>query len=220
MKRLAAIIGFAVLCLNSTIWAAEQPVNLAGRWILDVKHSDPFPHPLQNLGAPQMGGSEGNVNAGGGGMGSTPSSRDFGGGMPGGRMGGGMPGGGSGRGPQSTAQNAPMIIDQSESELRISRTGMVMGKEVPVAENYILDGAEHAQTTQIPGSPDPVKVVTSAKLKKNSLLVRITTYSPKNKGEIKKEFSLSKDGNTLTVRSSNMTPMGEMIQSQVYHKEE
>jgi hypothetical protein len=95
-----------------------------------------------------------------------------------------------------------------------------MGKEVPVVENYILDGAEHAQTTQIPGSPDSVKVVTSAKLKKNSLLVRITTYGPKNKGEIKKEFSLSKDGNTLTVRSSNMTPMGEMVQAQVYHKEE
>ena len=222
MKRLIPILLFSLLCLILNTWAAEQPANLAGTWILDAKKSDPFPQPLRNLGAPQMGGSSRGEDMDGGGRGSSPASRDTGEGMPGGGMGGGIPGGsgrGFGRGPQSTAQSAPMVIEQRETELRISRTGVVMGKETPVLESYLLDGAEHTQMTQLSGSPDPVKVVTSAKLKKNSLQVRITIHGPNNKTEVKKEFSLSKDGKTLTVKSQNTTPMGVMVQDQVYHKQ-
>jgi hypothetical protein len=221
MKRLISVLLLSLLCLILNTWAAEQLVNLAGTWILDAKHSDPFPQPLRNLGAPQMGGSSRGEEMDGGGRGGTPASREMGGGMPGGGMGGGIPGGGMpgpGRGPQPTAQNAPMVIQQNESEVRISRMGRVMGKETPVLESYLLDGAEHAQMTQLSGSPDPVKVVTSTKLKKNSLQVRITIYGSQ-KSEVKKEFSLSKDGKTLTVKSSNTTPMGVMVQDQIYHRQ-
>jgi len=224
MKRLISILFLSLLFLVLNAWAADQTVNLAGTWILDGQKSDPFPHPLQNLGAPQMGGSQGNLEGGGGGggRGGTLSGGDMGGGMPGGGMGGGMPRGGT-RGPGMgtvPAQTPPMIIEQNETQLKISRTGMVQGKPTPVFETYLLDGEEHAQTTQIPGSPDPIKVVTSTKLKKNSLQVHITTYGPKNKGEMKREFSLSKDGKTLTVNSTNSTPTGDWVQRQVYHKQE
>jgi hypothetical protein len=219
MKQLISVLLFSLLCLVLNTWAAEQVVNLAGTWILDAQKSDPFPHPIRNLGAPQMGGSEGNPEMGGGAPGGgTPSSRDMRGGMPGGGMGGGFPG--MGRGPQQPTQNPPMVIEQNGTELRISRTGRVMGKEMPVFENYTLDGAEHVQSTQIPGSPEPVKVVIIAKAKKNGVLVRITTYGPKNKGQMKREFQLSKDGKTLTVKSTNATPTGDMIQDQIYHRQE
>jgi hypothetical protein len=223
MKLLISILLFSLLCPILNTWAAEQQVNLAGTWILDAKKSDPFPQPLRNLGAPQMGGSSRGEEMDGGGRGSTPAGKDPGGGMPGDGMGGGIPGGGTsrfGRGPQPTAQNAPMVIEQNETELRISRTGSVMGKETPVLESYLVDGAEHTQMNQLSGAPDPVKVVTSAKLKKNSLLVRITIYNPKNKTDVKREFALSKDGKTLTVKSQNTTPTGVMVQDQVYHRQE
>jgi hypothetical protein len=218
MKRPISILLLSLLCLILNTWAAEQVVNLAGTWILDTKNSDPFPHPIRNLGAPSMGGSDRNVEAGGGApSGGTPSSTDMQGGMPGGRMGRSFPG--TGRGPQQPAQNPPMVIEQNGTELKISRIGRVMGKEVPMLENYVLDGAEHAQTTQVPGSPDSVKVVIVAKPKKNSVQVRITTYG-KNKGAMKKEFLLSKDGKTLTVKSTTATPTGDMIQDQIYNKAE
>jgi hypothetical protein len=217
MKRLISILLFSFLCLSLNALAGEQVVNLAGTWILDSKNSDPFFRPMPNLGAPQLGGNPVGGDMDGGTLGATPASRDTRGGMPDRRPSSSMPG--VGRGPQSTAPNAPMIIEQKGNELRISRTSTIMGKETPVRENYVLDGVEHAQTTQIPGSPDPVKVVTSAKLKKKSMLVRIITYNPKNKVELRKEFLLSKDGRTLTVKSSSQTPMGAMIQDQIYHKQ-
>ena len=222
MKRLISFLLFSLLCLSLNTWAAEKLVNLAGTWILDAKRSDPFPQPLRSLGAPQMGGSSRGEDMDGGARGGTPAGSDMGGGMPGGGTRGGIPGGGGtpgfGRGPQPTAQNVPMVIEQNESEMRISRMGRVMGKETPVFESYLLDGAEHTQMSQLSGSPDPVKVVTSAKLKKNSVQVRIKIYGPQ-KSEVKKEFSLSKDGKTLTVKYSNTTSTGVMVQDQIYHKE-
>jgi hypothetical protein len=217
MKRSVSIFLCSILCLILNTWAADRLVDLSGTWILDVQKSDPFLHPIRNLGAPSMGGSEGNLDAGDR-RGGTPSSRDMSAGMPGRSMGGGFPG--MGRGPQQSGQNPPMIIEQNEAELRISRTGLIMGKQTPVFENYTVDGTEHAQIAQIPGSPDPVKVVVIAKAKKNGVQVRITTYGPKSKGQMKREIMLSKDGKTLTLKSTNATPTGDLIQDQVYHKKE
>ncbi len=217
MKRMISILVFSLLCLSLNTWAADQLVNLAGTWILDSKNSDPSFLPMPNIGAPQMGRNNDGGEMDRGGRGGTPASRDMSASTPGGGTGGSIPG--FGRGPQSTASNAPMVIEQNESEVRISRTSRVMGKEMPVFERYRLDGADHTQMTQIAGSPDPVKVVTRAKLKKNSLLVLITSYAPQNKSELKKNFSLSKDGKTLTVKSSHTTSMGVLIQDQIYHKQ-
>jgi hypothetical protein len=219
MKQLISILVLSLLCVCVNTWPADEVVNLAGTWILDAQNSDPFLHPLPNLGAPQLGSRGSDTDAAPRGSG-TPASRDttpaYGSG--GDRSGSGMRG--LGRGPQSATPSVPMVIEQSGTDLKISRTSRIQGKEVPVTETYILDGAEHAQTTQLSGSPDPVKVVTSAKPKKNSVLVRILINNPNNKTEVKREFLLSKDGKTLTVKSSSKTQMGEMIQDQVYRKAE
>jgi hypothetical protein len=219
MKQLISILVLSLLCVCVNTWSADEVVNLAGTWILDAQNSDPFPHPLPNLGAPQFGSRGSDTDAAPRGS-STPASRDtkpdYGSG--GGRSDGGMRG--FGRGPQSATPSVPMVIEQNGTDLKISRTSRVQGKEVPVTETYILDGADHAQTTQVSGSPDPVKGVTNAKPKKNSVLVRILINNPSNKTEVKREFLLSKDGKTLTVKSSNKTQMGEMIQDQVYRKAE
>jgi len=219
MKLLISILVLVLLCICANTSSADEVVNVAGTWILDAKHSDPLPHPLPNLGAPQFGSPGSDIDAAPRGS-STPASRDvtpnYGSG--GDRTGGGMPG--FGRGLQSETPSVPMVIEQNGTDLKISRTSRLQGKEVPVTENYILDGADHAQTTQLSGSPDPVKIVTSAKPKKNSVLVRILINNPNNKTEVKREFLLSKNGKTLTVKSSNKTQMGEMIQEQVYRKAE
>jgi hypothetical protein len=219
MKQLIPIFVLSLLCGCVNAWSADEVVNLAGTWILDAQNSDPFPHPLPNLGAPQFGSRSLDTDAAPRGS-STPASRDtkpdYGSG--GDRSGGGMRGFGSGL--QSATPSVPMLIEQNGTDLKISRTSRIQGKEVPVTETYILDGADHAQTTQLSGSTDPIKVVTSAKPKKNSVLVRILIKNPSNKTEVKREFLLSKDGKTLTVKSSTKTRLGDMIQDQVYQKAE
>jgi hypothetical protein len=218
MKPLISVLILLLLCLGVNTWSADEPVNLSGTWILDVQHSDPVPHPLPNLGAPQFQSRGGGADASA--RGGTPASRDSNPdyGSESGRSGGGMRS--SGRGAQSAGQTVPMIIEQNGQDLRISRTSKVQGKEMPVTETYFLDGADHIQTTQVAGADDPVKVVTSAKPKKSSVQVRILINNPKNKIEVKREFLLSKDGKTLTLKSSNKSSIGEMIQDQVYHKAE
>lgn len=138
MKQLATVIGFTVLCLGLSAWAAEQVVSFSGTWILDTKESDAFLHPLRDLGAP---------------------------GMMGGGMGGGMPGGGMG-GPQPSDQKVPLVIEQTGNDIRITRTTNVNGKETPVIENHKCDGSERVEMMPAPNMPDPVKLITTATLKK------------------------------------------------------
>jgi hypothetical protein len=234
MKRVAMLAGIFVICVNLCAWAADDPANFSGTWILDSKNSDPFPHPIRDLGAPGMvvmpGGMGGGMPGGmGGGMpggmgGGMPGG--MGGGMPGG-MGGGIPGGGmpgtmpgGGAGGMKMAEPKPLVIQQNGSEVQISQTMIMNDKEIPMAEKYKLDGSEDVKMMPVPNIQEPVKVVTTATLKKNKIKTRRTTYIPKNKGDLKKEYSLSKDGKTLTVNTTNTTIYGDLVQKQIYHKQE
>jgi hypothetical protein len=222
MKRLLTVFAFSMLCLIINARAAEQPVDFSGKWILDVKASDSFPHPINNLDSlthVQEGSMGRGMPGGGGGMeGGMPGGG--GGRMGGGMPGGGFPGGGMGRGAQGPGGNIPpMVIEQKESELRIITMIKAMGKDMPLLEKYICDGAEHAEMVPVQGSPSPVKMVTKATWKKKKLQVRTVIHFPNNRSETKKEYSLSEDGKTLTVKTSTTILAGEMIQNQIYHKE-
>jgi hypothetical protein len=234
MKQTILIfIGFAVLILGSSAWAADQEQSFGGTWLLDSKNSDPYPHPIANLGAPGlgpggqaggMGGGMGGMGGGMGGMGGGMPGGGMGGGMPGGMgggrgMGGGTPGGGMGRGPQVANQNVPLVIEQTGNEIKMTRTMTVNGKEMPFVETFKCDGSEQPATIPIPNS-EPAKTLTTATLKKGKLQIRTVTEYPKSKSEAKREFSLSKDGKTLTMKSSATSPFGEMVQKQVYLKQE
>jgi hypothetical protein len=246
MKRWAAFIGVSVLILGLSVLAADQPVSLSGTWILDSKKSDPAPRPIMNLGAPGfntggMGGGMGGAMPGGGmdggmpdgGMGGGMPGGGMGGGMPGGGMGGGMPGGGmgggmpgGGRGPgaaQSPEGNAPLVIDQTANEIKISRSVIMNGKEAPIVESYALDGKEIVETLPVPNTQESVKRTTKAILKKNKFEVHTVIPNPQGKYETKKEYSLSKDGKVLTVKTSTRRQMGmnvfDTVQRQIYDKQ-
>ena len=72
-----------------------------------------------------------------------------------------------------------------------------------------------------PFSTEKVKKKTSAKLKKNKFQVRTETdNAPPMTGSsaVKKEFSLSKDGKTLTLEVTNVGMM-QSVQKIVYSKQ-
>jgi hypothetical protein len=229
MKRWAAFIGMSVLILGLSVLAADQPVSLSGTWILDSKKSDPAPRPIMNLGAPgfNTGGMGGGMPGGGmpgGGMDGGMPGGGMGGGMPGGGMGGGMPGGGRGPGAaQSPEGNAPLVIDQTANEIKISRSVIMNGKEAPIVESYALDGKEIVETLPVPNTQESVKRTTKAILKKNKFEVHTVIPNPQGKYETKKEYSLSKDGKVLTVKTSTRRQMGmnvfDTVQRQIYDKQ-
>ncbi len=216
MKQPVTFIGVTALCLIINVWAAERLANFAGTWILDTKNSDPFLRPIRDLGAQVPGGGMGGGGMGGGGM---PGG--MGRGTPGGSMPGkGIPGKGTpGRG-TAESQPPPLIIEQTESELRITRTIFEGGKLAPVLVVYRFDESERVDAMPIPNSTEQAKVVTKIKWGKNKFQIRTTSYLPQGKNEIRREYSLSKDGKVLTVQTSDSTPMGELIQKQIYNRQE
>lgn len=211
MKQRAAFIGFCVLFLASGALAADEPANFSGTWIQNMKESDPAPVPIRNLGAPT------NVERMGGGF---PGGMGGGGGFPGG-MGGGLPGS---KPNQPPAEPAPLVIEQTENEIQIKSTAKGMGgADTPITESHKLDGKDLVEMVPYPNSPDPVKRTTKVSLKKNKLQIKQTTATPQGDNEIKKDYSLSKDGKKLTLNVKTTMGMGLMVmqteQKMVYYRQ-
>jgi hypothetical protein len=202
---------FPILCAS----AADQPVSFSGTWNLDSKESEPFLHPVVGLtGGLEL--SRGNITGDSADAG-TLKSRDMGGG--GMQSGGGM-GMAGGRGAQAIAVTPPLVIRQSETGIEISRITKVNDKEVSVFDKYKVDGREDVLMVQVPNTPNPVKVTTKATLKKGKFVINMINHHPNGKIEMKREYSLSKDGKTLTLNTTNTTMKGQLVQKQVYHKQD
>ncbi len=216
MKQLAALVGLTIICACLNTWAIEEQASFSGTWNQDVKKSDASPRPVMDMAAPPVG----DVSMGGGMRGGFPGGGYPGGGYPGGGMGG--PGGSmpSAKAPQSPQQPAPMVIQQSESEMHISSSMMGMdGKEMPMVESYKLDEKELVEMIPVPNSADKFKRTTKATLKKNKFKVRIAIYTPQGTNETNREYSLSKDGKTLTLEISTSMGMFRTIQKLVYNRQ-
>jgi hypothetical protein len=223
MKQLMVVICFSVVCLVFSASAAEDPAGLSGTWIQDMKASDAAPRPITNLNAPTN--AEGGMGGGfGGGMGGG-----MGGGFPGG-MGGGLPGGMGGGLPGSKqGQPAPepglLVLQQRESEMQIKNIAKGVGgaADTSVVESYKLDGKEVVEMVPIPNSPKPLKQTTKVSLKKNKLQVKKTIAAPQGDQEIKRDYSLSKDGKQLTLEIKTTTGMGltvmQMEQKLIYNRQ-
>jgi hypothetical protein len=215
MKKVAAAAFFAFFFLASVAQAADEPAGFAGIWVLDKEKSDAFPR--------SQTATDSGVGMGRGGMG-----------MPGGGMGGGFPGGGfpgegrGGRGGAGTpGVNATvfLVIEQKENEVKLTVKSQVEGKEMPpYSEVFTYDGKRRENMISFPNSPDKFKQTTKAALKKNNIEVEQITYYPQMQVQVKRVYSLSKDGKTLIQKTTNSTLMTAMsmvystIQKQVYNR--
>ncbi len=211
MKPLATAVSFILLFMVMCAWAESPQVDFSGTWIQDMDQSDAHPKFMRSLGAPNdiMPGGMGGM----GGMGG------FGGGM-----GGPMPGGQNAKQPAANTPPPPMVIKHSGKEIQIITTMNMGGKEMPIIENYTLDGKDTVQETAVPNSQEKSERKTKAKQKKNKITISTKTTTTSTQNEVKKEFSLSKDGKVLTLKISNQTVTNGMssrstVQKIVYNKQ-
>jgi hypothetical protein len=226
MKQLVMAVCFILLCPALSAWAGSPQADLSGTWIQNPEQSDARPQQIRNLGAP------GNVAGGGfgGGMGGGGFGGGRGGPPPGGGMGSPPPGGGMQTPPP--AAPPPMVIKQTGKDIQISTTVNMYGKEVPTVENYALDGKEIVEMVPMPNSPEKSKRKTKAQLKKNKLTITVKTSSSfmmdgsksLMQNDVKKEYELSEDGKTLTLKVStnmvmNSMPTSQTVQKFVYNRQ-
>jgi hypothetical protein len=181
------------------------------------------------MGGARAGGPAGGARAGGpvGGAraGGPAGGARAGGNLDRGRIGGGTlnPGigmdGGTFDSESLIARDVPLVITQTETEIKIINTLKVKGENVPNIENYRLDGEEHEETIPF-GPDDEAKKISKAKLNKNKIKIEITSFNPEGRKFLtNKEFSLSKDGKTLTLVVSMQSPFLLTSEKRVYEKE-
>ncbi len=228
MKRLITILGLLGLFLCVTVWAADESADFSGTWVINEAKSDAVAKPIMGPGNSGVGDVSRGSGGFGGGMGGGFPGGGMGGGFPGGGMGGpgggmGGPGGTAGKMPPPPSNPTPVVIEQSATEMKI--TGYMKGmdgKDMPIPELYKLDEKELVEMVQAPFSKEKVKKTTKAKLKKNKFQVRIETANPppmQGSTEVKKDYSLSKDGQTLTLEISNNMGFSRTVQKLVYNKQ-
>jgi hypothetical protein len=204
MKSCVALFAMVGLCFGSPALAAQKvqkKVNFSGTWVLDTSKS-----------------SQKATTQGGGIMGR-------GGGYPrGGRTGGGRPGGGGGENvPGATSQTAYsiLVIEHTADALKVtSKTSSAEGGE-QLTQVFRLDGSESVN----PGFLSGGEVRSRTSWDKDKLVTLGTqraSRSGRSGGQdivIKQEFSLSKDGKTLTVKTTETTAREQINSKEVYVKQ-
>ncbi len=240
MNSRGATIFMGTFLLGSLAWAADKPVTLSGTWVLD-KTEQNFSPTLGGSGEDGGGGYPGRSGGGypGSGGGGFPGG---GGGYPGGFPGGGMPGGGGypggggggrrgsggypgGPGSRSPGASVPaeitdltLAITQSPTEVKIERKWTRDGNERSVVQTFALDGSENRN----PDDTGRGEVSSKTKWHKSTLVTEGSQQTSAGNGDVemqvKQEFSLSKDGKVLTVKTTRQTPTGQLSIKQFFHK--
>lgn len=211
----------AGLIFAISIPAVEKTANLAGTWVFDPAHSDSGGQARRTSraggGFPGSGGGFPGIGIPG--IGFPGGGRRGGGGYPGGR--GGDDGGESrGEGRREQMQNLTLQIVQTENEVQAKRKFTVDGEDRTVEQKFLLDGSENKN----PASNDRGEFV-SRSTWKNSRLTNTGWQDMSRQGEsynmpIKEEYSVSKDGKVLIIKTTRTTPRGEATIKQVFNRQE
>jgi hypothetical protein len=193
----------AILALVLPIWA--QTVDLSGSWVL-VKTEDKISAPNSGAAPPVPGG------------GTAPGHN------PGGqsRTGGYPAGGGSQPVPELAMpdlEGLELIILQSADEIRIERRWQVLDKTRSIRQVYPLDGKEIVNE-----APDGSAILSRSRWNGSTLIHEGTQRSSLGSRRVdlrvREEYSVSRDGKTLTAKIRRSTPYGQSETTQVFRKEQ
>jgi hypothetical protein len=187
-------LGFGMMA-----WAAQtgsKKVNFSGTWILAKTQTDQAPA----------------MQRGGGAMGR--GRRLPGGGSPGGGRRGNIPGS------IDLPQGALIVIRQTEGELAITRRIDRPGDgEREFTQVFKLDGNESVN----PSSPGGGEIRSRTSWNKSKLMTLGTQTMPRGGAAadivIMQEFSLSKDGKTLTLKTSRTIARGKITSKDTYTRQ-
>jgi len=203
MKKTIILSALVGLISGSFAWAAAgaaKKVNLSGTWILDKDKSKIE----QNMSS-----------GGGGGMGRGGMGRRY--------PGGGSQGGGRGGGREGTGAlqlDSSLVIEHTEDALKVThKLDSSNAEQQPFIQTFKLDGSESVNAASATGG----EIKTRTSWDKEKLVTlgsqSMSTRSGGAETVLKQEFSLSKDGKTLTVTTTLTTPRGEAKAKEIFTKQ-
>jgi hypothetical protein len=183
--------------------ALDNAVDFSGKWALENSEQSLQPAaPMKTVGpaAGPMSGGDVDVRNGGdgsyrGGEGSLPSSfRNF------------------------SAPDLVISVTQTAAEINIEKRWTVDGQPLVSSENYKLDGKENAirdSTTNMVGK-------SRAKWRKGGLTIdivqQVSAGSRIVEVRVKQEYSLSKDSQVLSIKTTQEIANGQVVIKQTFRK--
>ena len=117
-------------------------------------------------------------------------------------------------------QDLTMEIVQTENDVQATRKFTISGEDQTVTQKFLLDGSE----TRNPGSNGRGEFVSTSTWK-NGKLVNSGTQNSSTSGQsystqVKEEYSLSKDGKVLTLKTTRISNRGTETSKQVFNRQE
>jgi hypothetical protein len=174
--------------------AAEQAVDLSGTWILDPDRSQ------TNLTSPEIR----KIAISTGGQSPDSNSVEAPPKMP----------------PDDLPKNLTMRIVQTDGEVQIVRQFTIDGEQQTVVQKFALDGSQCINLSS-DGRGDFVSRTNWEKKKLvHSGAQTIIVREGRNQIYVKEEYSISKDGKKLTIKTQSSTSRGLVKLKQVFLKEE
>jgi len=193
----------ALMCFAIALAAENPAIDFSGKWLLENSEQHFTPNTLGRSPGPTagpMGGGDVDVRMGGAG------------GYEGGE-------GRSGKGVKNDApKDLTLKIDQSAAEIKLERNWTKDGQPLVSHESFTLDGKENL----IRDAAGNVDTKAKAKWRKGALLIesvqKVLAGGRTIEVKSKQEYSLSKDGQQLTIKTSQEIPSGENVSKQVFKK--
>lgn len=190
-----------------------KKIDFSGSWVLTKSKTDQS-SPASGMGGGRIGGRRSGGGTGGGG--GYP-----GGGYPGGGRRGGRRGGEPDEAERFT--DSAIVIEHSDHELKVThKVDDPAGKERDLVQVFKLDGSESVNRALSQGGGE-LKSRTSWDKDK---LVTLGTQQPAGADNaarvnivIKQEMTLSKDGKTLTLKTSRSTPRGKVTTNETFTRQ-
>lgn len=202
MKNRVKTISIVALLFVTLAVAADSQVDFSGKWALEKSEENFNPTaPMKTTGpvSAPMGGNSADVRTGGdgsyrGGEGQLPS------------------------GLESSAPDLVIAITQTETEIKFERRWTQAGRRLISHESFTLDGKDNI----VRDSAGNIETKSKAKWRKGGLTIESVHQVPAGgrtvEVRVRQEFSLSKDGQVLSIKETQEIPSGQVVIRQTYKK--
>ncbi len=122
--------------------------------------------------------------------------------------------------PRGQMENLTLQIVQTENEVQTTRKFTVDGEEKTISQKFALNGSQSSN----PASNGRGDFVSTSTWKDGKLInsgtQTVTMRERSNDVPVKEEYSLSKDGKILTIKTTRTTQRGNTSFKQVFDRQE
>jgi hypothetical protein len=218
MRKLWCIITAGAI-LAGVVPGAEKSVNFSGTWVRDIAHSDSWQAPhssgitdvIPGITGEHSGGAAPDVGWPGSGNGSDSGNLTG--------LDGNDDDGSQGKSAEEWMEGLTLLIVHTDSELQLTRQLFTVdGRRKTVIQKFALDGSRCINLDSDGQSEFESRISWKDDRLVNSGTRTIATRQQRTEISVTEEYSISKDGKKLMIKTRSITPRGVTTIKQVFNK--